>query len=319
MFSSDSPVQRSAPFGAGVDSGTNPSEVSAHSLSAVGGRHRVVFRRDPQSDLSIEHRDDWGKEVISRFDTPMKTKGQFFTDSNGREIMKRRWEEGIMVESVVYWGFGDGMRMKKKQNPRSDHIPPLPRDNYRPTWTLNQTEPVAGNYYPVNTRIYITVPALPRLRLGSIPQIPGAGWAPSGALHSQSPLYLGRANAADRVDRPLPGGQQSAEWLIGAHGERGAPSKLSFSHRVHSDPAKLEGHLLVPTFCLWPWSHPLSFLCLSCVGIKGPHQYAWLWNYISRFHFPPPHPIPLQALPCPVTCLIWHVIFSLSLPFIPSF
>ncbi|XP_052022231.1 lysosomal alpha-mannosidase isoform X2 [Apodemus sylvaticus] len=62
--------------------------------------------------------DDWGKEVISRFDTPLKTKGEFFTDSNGREILKRR---------------GD----------------------YRPTWTLNQTEPVAGNYYPVNTRIYI--------------------------------------------------------------------------------------------------------------------------------------------------------------------
>nr|BAE42288.1 unnamed protein product [Mus musculus] len=67
----------------------------------------------------IPVRDDWGKEVISRFDTPMKTKGQFFTDSNGREILKRR-------------------------------------DDYRPTWTLNQTEPVAGNYYPVNTRIYIT-------------------------------------------------------------------------------------------------------------------------------------------------------------------
>ncbi|GAB1293420.1 Lysosomal alpha-mannosidase [Apodemus speciosus] len=64
--------------------------------------------------------DYWGKEVISRFDTPMKTKGQFFTDSNGREILKRR-------------------------------------DDYRPTWTLNQTEPVAGNYYPVNTRIYITL------------------------------------------------------------------------------------------------------------------------------------------------------------------
>ncbi|XP_029413237.1 lysosomal alpha-mannosidase isoform X2 [Nannospalax galili] len=63
--------------------------------------------------------DGWGKEVISRFKTGLKTKGQFYTDSNGREILKRR------------------------------------RD-YRPTWRLNQTEPVAGNYYPVNTRIYIT-------------------------------------------------------------------------------------------------------------------------------------------------------------------
>ncbi|XP_055093172.1 lysosomal alpha-mannosidase isoform X4 [Symphalangus syndactylus] len=63
--------------------------------------------------------DTWGKEVISRFDTPLETKGCFYTDSNGREILERR------------------------------------RD-YRPTWKLNQTEPVAGNYYPVNTRIYIT-------------------------------------------------------------------------------------------------------------------------------------------------------------------
>ncbi|XP_035888341.1 lysosomal alpha-mannosidase isoform X2 [Phyllostomus discolor] len=63
--------------------------------------------------------DNWGKEVISRFDTPLETKGLFFTDSNGREILERR-------------------------------------RNYRPTWELNQTEPVAGNYYPVNSRIYIT-------------------------------------------------------------------------------------------------------------------------------------------------------------------
>jgi len=29
------------------------------------------------------------------------------------------------------------------------------RKNYRPTWPLNQSEPVAGNYFPVNSRIYI--------------------------------------------------------------------------------------------------------------------------------------------------------------------
>ncbi|XP_042526495.1 lysosomal alpha-mannosidase isoform X3 [Dipodomys spectabilis] len=67
----------------------------------------------------IPHDDGWGKEVISRFDTRLNTKGRFYTDSNGREILERR------------------------------------RD-YRPTWKLNQTEPVAGNYYPVNSRIYIT-------------------------------------------------------------------------------------------------------------------------------------------------------------------
>ncbi|XP_059848318.1 lysosomal alpha-mannosidase [Hypanus sabinus] len=59
-----------------------------------------------------------GKEVISRFDTPLKTGGTFYTDSNGREILKRR------------------------------------RD-YRLTWPLNQSEPVSGNYYPVNSRIYV--------------------------------------------------------------------------------------------------------------------------------------------------------------------
>ncbi|XP_041033071.1 lysosomal alpha-mannosidase isoform X1 [Carcharodon carcharias] len=62
--------------------------------------------------------DNVGKEVISRFDTPLKTDGIFYTDSNGREILTRR------------------------------------RD-YRPTWKLNQTEPIAGNYYPVNSRIYM--------------------------------------------------------------------------------------------------------------------------------------------------------------------
>ncbi|XP_049732984.1 lysosomal alpha-mannosidase isoform X1 [Elephas maximus indicus] len=63
--------------------------------------------------------DGWGKEVISRFDTTLETDGRFYTDSNGREILERR-------------------------------------RNYRPTWELSQTEPVAGNYYPVNSRIYIT-------------------------------------------------------------------------------------------------------------------------------------------------------------------
>ncbi|XP_054150682.1 lysosomal alpha-mannosidase [Melozone crissalis] len=62
--------------------------------------------------------DGTGKEVISRFETPLRTAGRFYTDSNGRQVLERR------------------------------------RD-YRPTWNLTQTEPVAGNYYPVNTRIFI--------------------------------------------------------------------------------------------------------------------------------------------------------------------
>ncbi|XP_069460399.1 lysosomal alpha-mannosidase-like [Ambystoma mexicanum] len=66
----------------------------------------------------IPVRDQWGKEVVSRFETDLYTDGRFYTDSNGREILERRVD-------------------------------------YRETWELNQTEPVAGNYYPVNSRIYI--------------------------------------------------------------------------------------------------------------------------------------------------------------------
>ncbi|XP_077183388.1 lysosomal alpha-mannosidase [Paroedura picta] len=66
----------------------------------------------------IPIRDDLGKEIVSRFETNLQTNGHFYTDSNGREILERR------------------------------------RD-YRATWNLRQTEPVAGNYYPVNSRIYI--------------------------------------------------------------------------------------------------------------------------------------------------------------------
>lgn len=62
--------------------------------------------------------DHWGKEVITRFDTDIKSNQLFYTDANGREMQERK------------------------------------RD-YRPTWTLDNTEPVAGNYYPVNSRMYI--------------------------------------------------------------------------------------------------------------------------------------------------------------------
>ncbi|CAH2272891.1 voltage-dependent P Q-type calcium channel subunit alpha-1A [Pelobates cultripes] len=62
--------------------------------------------------------DEQGKEVISRFDTKLQTDGVFYTDANGRQILQRR-------------------------------------RNHRETWELEQTEPVAGNYYPVNSRIYI--------------------------------------------------------------------------------------------------------------------------------------------------------------------
>lgn len=59
-----------------------------------------------------------GKEVVTRFRTAIQNDGVFYTDSNGREFMKRK-------------------------------------RSYRPTWTLQEFQPVSGNYYPVNAAIYI--------------------------------------------------------------------------------------------------------------------------------------------------------------------
>ncbi|NXL54772.1 MA2B1 mannosidase, partial [Podilymbus podiceps] len=86
---------------------------------------QVVRLRAGQPYLELEWtvgpipvEDGWGKEIISRFETTLQTDARFYTDSNGRQVLERR------------------------------------RD-YRPTWNLSQTEPVAGNYYPVNSRIFI--------------------------------------------------------------------------------------------------------------------------------------------------------------------
>lgn len=48
----------------------------------------------------------------------MKTNGVFYTDSNGREMLERKL-------------------------------------NYRPTWDVDIQEPIAGNYYPVTSKISI--------------------------------------------------------------------------------------------------------------------------------------------------------------------
>ncbi|GAB6018756.1 hypothetical protein CHUAL_000428 [Chamberlinius hualienensis] len=62
--------------------------------------------------------DDIGKEIVTYYSTDLATDGVFYTDSNGREVLQR-------------------IR------------------NYRPTWNVNLAEPISGNYYPVNSRIYI--------------------------------------------------------------------------------------------------------------------------------------------------------------------
>ena len=62
--------------------------------------------------------DNVGKEIVSRFYTVMKTDGIFYTDSNGREMLKRK-------------------------------------RNHRETWKLDSKEPVSSNYYPVTSKIVI--------------------------------------------------------------------------------------------------------------------------------------------------------------------
>ncbi|XP_048256757.1 lysosomal alpha-mannosidase-like isoform X2 [Haliotis rufescens] len=62
--------------------------------------------------------DKIGKEVITRYTTDLATQGLFYTDANGREVLRRQ-------------------------------------RNHRDTWDLNVTEPVSQNYYPVNSRIYM--------------------------------------------------------------------------------------------------------------------------------------------------------------------
>lgn len=62
--------------------------------------------------------DKIGKEVVSKFTSDIDSKEVFFTDSNGREMIKR-------------------VR------------------NHRDTWQVNLQEKIAGNYYPITTKIAI--------------------------------------------------------------------------------------------------------------------------------------------------------------------
>ena len=62
--------------------------------------------------------DNIGKEIILRYDTDIQSQAKFYTDANGREVLERI------------------------------------RD-YRSTWNYTISEPVSGNYYPINSRIWI--------------------------------------------------------------------------------------------------------------------------------------------------------------------
>jgi lysosomal alpha-mannosidase len=66
--------------------------------------------------------DNAGKEIILRYDTDIQSQSKFYTDANGREVLERV------------------------------------RD-YRPTWNYSKVETVSGNYYPINSRIWIKEPS----------------------------------------------------------------------------------------------------------------------------------------------------------------
>lgn len=68
--------------------------------------------------FDITYSDDKGKEVISRFTTSLNTDDVFYTDANGREMIKR-------------------VR------------------NFRPDFNVTIEELAAGNYYPVTSRIVL--------------------------------------------------------------------------------------------------------------------------------------------------------------------
>jgi len=66
----------------------------------------------------IPFADGWGKEVSLRISSQVGSGKTFYTDSNGREMLKR----------IV---------------------------NYRPTWNLDVSEPVSGNYYPLTAALAV--------------------------------------------------------------------------------------------------------------------------------------------------------------------
>lgn len=73
--------------------------------------------------------DGVGKEIISRFNTNVTSNGYFLTDSNGRDMLSRR--RCVTKEGTI----------------DTTCRPSVPR--------YNVTEPIAGNFFPINTAISI--------------------------------------------------------------------------------------------------------------------------------------------------------------------
>jgi hypothetical protein len=103
------------------------SEWATHVIRLVEGEGHVEVEwtagpipiDTPWIDPVVQGHDNiWGKEVIVKYTSSIKSAGSFYTDSNGREMVPRQY------------------------NARGPSYPPLVVH-----------EPVAGNYYPVNNMI----------------------------------------------------------------------------------------------------------------------------------------------------------------------
>lgn len=117
---------------------TNPTKLNVMKTEVVNGDVVKEFRvnLNPNGYLStkiydnlnfienefvvgpIPIEDHIGKEYIVKYETDILNHGQFYTDSNGRQMLKRQL-------------------------------------NKRPQWNVTLAEPIAGNYYPVTNEIYI--------------------------------------------------------------------------------------------------------------------------------------------------------------------
>jgi lysosomal alpha-mannosidase len=117
-----------SPFSVGkvVESNLVENEFAKEVHQKLNSYIAQVIRVYPNEDFvefdyvvgPIPVEDKTGKEIVSRFDSNLTSNGVFYTDANGRQIMKR-------------------VR------------------NFRPTWNYTITEPISGNYYPVNSRIFL--------------------------------------------------------------------------------------------------------------------------------------------------------------------
>mmetsp|Transcript_39618 Transcript_39618/g.61821 ORF Transcript_39618/g.61821 Transcript_39618/m.61821 type:complete len:636 (+) Transcript_39618:519-2426(+) len=77
----------------------------------------------------IPFSDGFGKEVISRFSTDVKSGDSFFTDSNGRDMLERK-------------------RCTTRKHAMDTKCRPSVK-------AYNVTEPVASNYFPINTQVLL--------------------------------------------------------------------------------------------------------------------------------------------------------------------